>query len=169
MLPVVTLPQGELLSVDSTQTPLIADALGPGVHFKPLRLDLEAGCWVALATLRAGATLPIHYHTGTAEAFTLSGRWHYLEYPDQPQTAGCYLYEPGGSVHTFVCPESNTEDTVILVRVEGANVNFTEDGRFHSLLDAVAVRHLTTTLAAAQGLDPVHFIAGGSAAFTSVG
>ena len=39
-------------------------------------------------------------------------------------------------VHTFVTPQSNTEDTVILVRVVRANINFTTDGQFHSILDA---------------------------------
>ncbi|HME76926.1 MAG TPA: 2,4'-dihydroxyacetophenone dioxygenase family protein [Mycobacterium sp.] len=165
-LPVIALPQGELLTVNESSSPLLRDALGPGVHFKPLRLDLEAGCWVVLAVLSPGAKLPIHYHTGTAEAYTLSGRWHYLEYPDQPQTAGSYLYEPGGSVHTFVCPESNTEDTVIFIRVEGANINFTEDGQFHSILDAVMIRHLIATIADVQGgAGPIDYIGGGAAGF----
>jgi len=39
-------------------------------------------------------------------------------------------------VHTFVTPQSDTEDTVILVRVVRANINFTTDGQFHSILDA---------------------------------
>jgi quercetin dioxygenase-like cupin family protein len=165
LLPIVALRQGELLTVNEGSVPLFRDALGEGVHFKPLRLDLEAGCWVVLATLSPGAQLPVHYHTGTAEAYTMSGRWYYLEYPDQPQTAGSYLYEPGGSVHTFVCPESNTEDTVIFIRVEGANINFTEDGQFHSILDAVMIRHLTGQLANERGLGPVDYIGGGAAGF----
>jgi 2,4'-dihydroxyacetophenone dioxygenase len=165
LLPIVALPQGELLTVNKDNVPLFRDALGEGVHFKPLRLDLEAGCWVVLATLSPGAQLPVHYHTGTAEAYTISGRWYYLEYPDQPQTAGSYLYEPGGSVHTFVCPESNTEDTVIFIRVEGANINFTEDGQFHSILDAVMICHLTGQLANERGLGPVDYIGGGAAGF----
>lgn len=76
----------------------------------------------------------MRYHTGVAEVFTLSGCWHHLEYPNQPQTAGSYLYEPGSSLHTFITPIDNTENTVILVRVVGANINFTEDGQFHSIL-----------------------------------
>ncbi|MCB0972879.1 MAG: 2,4'-dihydroxyacetophenone dioxygenase family protein, partial [Acidimicrobiales bacterium] len=118
-LPLVALPQTDLLTVDEADLPLLKDALSPGVHFKPLRLDVEAGEWVVLATFEPGSSVPLHYHTGVAEVFTLSGSWHYLEYPDQPQTAGSYLYEPGASVHTFICPESNTEDTVIFVRVCG--------------------------------------------------
>lgn len=166
-LPLVALPQGELLSVNENNIPLVTDSLGPGVHVKPLRLDLEAGCWVVLATFSPGAVVPLHYHTGIAEVYTLSGSWHYREYPDQPQTAGSYLYEPGGSVHTFVCPETNTEDTVIFVRVEGANINFTEDGQFHSILDAVMIRALANQLAEARGLGPLNYIGGGAAGFTA--
>jgi 2,4'-dihydroxyacetophenone dioxygenase len=112
VLPLVALPQGKLLSVSEKNIPLIKDALGPGVHVQPLRLDIEAGVWVVLATFTPGSRVPLHYHTGVAEVYTLSGSWHYLEHPDQSQTAGSYLYEPGASVHTFICPESNTEDTV---------------------------------------------------------
>ena len=162
-LPLVALPQTELLSVNVKDVPLIKDALGPGIHFKPLRFDLEAGRWVVLAVIEPGATVPIHYHTGIAEGYTLAGSWHYLEYPDQLQTAGSYLYEPAGSVHTFVCPATNTEDTVLLVFVEGANINFTEDGLFHSVLDAVSVRCLVDALGAAQGLGDIPFISGGAA------
>jgi 2,4'-dihydroxyacetophenone dioxygenase len=164
-LPLVALPQGELLTVSEKDVPMIKDALGPGVHFQPLRLDLEAGEWVVRATFSPGAVVPLHYHTGVAEVYTLSGCWNYLEYPDQPQTAGSYLFEPGASVHTFVCPETNTEDTVLLVRVVGANINFTQDGQFHSILDAALIRHLTDALSAAQGLGTINYIGGGAAGF----
>jgi 2,4'-dihydroxyacetophenone dioxygenase len=164
-LPLSAVAQGELLTVNKNNIPLITDVLGPGVHIKPLRLDLEAGCWVVLATFNPGAMVPLHYHTGIAEVYTLSGSWHYQEYPDQLQTAGSYLYEPGGSVHTFVCPPSNTEDTVIFVRVEGANINFTEDGQLHSILDASMIRALAHELAEAQGLEAIRYIGGGAAGF----
>jgi 2,4'-dihydroxyacetophenone dioxygenase len=162
-LPCVAVPQGELLTVNENNIPLLRDTLAPGVHVKPLRLDLEAGCWVVLATFSPGAQIPLHYHTGIAEVYTLSGRWHYAEYPNQPQTAGSYLFEPAGSVHTFICPESNTEDTVLFIRVEGANINFTEDGQFHSILDTTSIRYLTHQLAEVQGVGPVDYIGGGAA------
>jgi quercetin dioxygenase-like cupin family protein len=164
-LPLVALPQGELLTVNEKDIPTARDALGPGVHFQPLRLDVENGEWVVLATFEPGATVPLHYHTGVAEVFTLSGRWHYLEYPHQPQTAGSYLYEPASSVHTFMTPADNTEDTVILVRVVGANINFTEDGQFHSILDAALIRYLTDSLAVEQNLGAIGYIGGGAAGF----
>ena len=71
VLPVVALPQGELLTVNEHNIPLVKDALGPGVHFKPLRLDMETGCWVVLATFAPGSKVPLHYHTGIAEVYTL--------------------------------------------------------------------------------------------------
>ena len=42
-LPLVALPQGELLTVNEKNIPTVRNALGPGVHFQPLRLDVENG------------------------------------------------------------------------------------------------------------------------------
>jgi 2,4'-dihydroxyacetophenone dioxygenase len=99
--------------------------------------------------------------------YTLKGKWIYREYPDQPQTEGSYLYEPASSVHTFYAPATNTEDTVVLFIVNGANVSFTDDGRFHSVLDALAVQKLTEQCAQAQGLGTVKYLTGGTAKFTT--
>jgi 2,4'-dihydroxyacetophenone dioxygenase len=157
-LPVVALPQGELLSVNIDQIPMLKDLVAPGIHIQPLRLDPERGEWVFLATLSPGCELPLHYHTGPAQVWTIQGRWLYREYPDQPQTAGSYLYEPGGSVHTFYTPADNTEDTIALAWIEGAQVSFNEDGTFHSVFDAVAVKYLADAAADAQGLGPVGYV-----------
>jgi 2,4'-dihydroxyacetophenone dioxygenase len=161
-IPVVALPQGELLSVNIDQVPMFKDLVGPGIHIQPLRIDQERGEWVFLATLAPGAELPLHYHTGPAQVWTIQGRWEYREYPDQPQTAGSYLHEPGGSVHTFFCPEDNTEDTIALAWIEGAQVSFNEDGTFHSVMDAVTLNYLVETAATAQGTGPVPYIRPGA-------
>ena len=161
-LPLPAMPQDRLLTVNIEQIPLIKDVF-PGIHIQPLRLDPERGEWVILATLAPGCSLPLHYHTGTAQVWTIQGRWLYREYPDQPQAAGSYLYEPAGSVHTFYCPEDNTEDTITLAWIEGAQVSFNEDGTFHSVFDAIAIQYQTETAAAAQGLAPIPYIRGGGA------
>jgi quercetin dioxygenase-like cupin family protein len=166
-LPIVALPQGELLTVQESEIPMIKDAVGPGIHIQPLRIDMEAGEMALLITLAPGAAVPLHYHTGPAEVFTLAGRWLYKEYANQPQTAGSYLYEPGGSVHTFYTPEDNTEDTIIFARVKGANINFNTDGTFHSILDACTVRYLVDALSEAQGLGEIRYISRGDADFTA--
>ena len=164
-LPLPAMPQDRLLTVNIAQIPLLKDVF-PGIHIQPLRLDPERGEWVFLATLAPGCSLPLHYHTGTAQVWTIQGRWLYREYPDQPQTAGSYLYEPAGSVHTFYCPEDNAEDTITLAWIEGAQVSFNDDGTFHSLNDAVLLQHLTETVAAARGLGPVGYIRGKGAGVT---
>jgi 2,4'-dihydroxyacetophenone dioxygenase len=161
-LPLVALPQGELLSINIDQIPMFKDLIGPGIHIQPLRLDLERGEWVFLATLAPGCELPLHYHTGPAQVWTIQGRWEYREYPGQPQTAGTYLYEPGGSTHTFFCPEDNTEDTIALAWIEGAQVSFNEDGTFHSVMDAVSLHYLVETAAAEQGTGPVPYMRPGA-------
>jgi hypothetical protein len=51
--------------------------------------------------------------------------------------------------------------------VVGANINFTEDGQFHSILDAALIRHLTDTLSAERNLGAINYIGGGAAGFTA--
>lgn len=165
-LPVMALQQLELLTINENDLPLVQNALGEGVHFKPIRLDIEKGEWVVLATFEPGCSIPLHYHTGTVDAYTLSGSWHYAEYPNQPQTAGSYAYEPSASAHTLVCPASNTEDTVVLFSITGGNVNFNEDGTMHSVLDACHARHLTDQLCAEQGLGKLRYIVGGAVGYS---
>ncbi|KAA1397800.1 2,4'-dihydroxyacetophenone dioxygenase family protein [Aeromicrobium ginsengisoli] len=165
-VPVLSLPQTELLTVNVNDMPLLLDGLTEGAHFKPLLLDPEIGIWSVLATFAPGIDLPIHLHTGSVHAYTLSGNWIYAEYPDQPQTAGSYLYEPASSVHTLAVPASNTEDSVILFIISGANVSFTDDGQFHSVLDAVTVQHLVTQCAEKQGIEEPNYLVGGFAGFS---
>jgi quercetin dioxygenase-like cupin family protein len=162
-LPLIALPQDAILTVNADNIPALKDIVVPGVHVQPLRLDPARGEIVMLVSMAPGVELPIHYHTGPAEVYTLSGRWEYREYPDQPQVAGSYLFEPAGGTHTFFTPEDNTEDTVTLWWMQGAQVSFNEDGTFHSLMDAVTMQYLTENAAAEQGVGPVGYIRGGAA------
>lgn len=149
-LPVVAVRQARLLTVNLNDIPILNDALAEGVGVQVLRADIEMGEWVLLATFKPGAQVPMHYHTGCVDGYTMSGSWYYLEYPDDVQVAGSYLFEPGGSIHTLHVPDSNTEDTVVYFRIHGANVNFNDDGSFNSVLDASSVQVLTAQLAAEQ-------------------
>ena len=166
-VPVFSLPQTELLTVNVNEIPVLKDSLGPGIDFQPLFLDPEIGVWVVLGTFAPGVELPIHLHTGPVHGYTMKGEWLYKEYPDQPQTAGSYLYEPASSVHTVAVPETASEPTVVLFIVYGANVGFTDDGQFHSVLDAVTVMKLTEQVAAAQGVGPINYLTGGTAKFSN--
>jgi quercetin dioxygenase-like cupin family protein len=161
--PVFSLPQDKLLTLNVNDLPILKDAAGPGVSFQPLLLDPEMGVWTVLGTFAPGATLPTHLHTGSVHGYTLKGSWIYLEYPEQVQTAGSYLYEPASSIHTFHVPETNTEETVVLFLVNGANVMFKPDGSFDSVLDAITVVKLTEQWSKANGDAPVPYLSGGSA------
>lgn len=107
----------------------------PGVEMQVVHIDVEAGLWVVRMRMQPGATLPTHKHTGEVYAFTLAGSWKYLEYPEI-NTAGSYLYEPAGSIHTLHVPATNTEVTDVWFAIKGANLNLDEAGNVTLILDA---------------------------------
>ena len=102
----------------------------PGVEMQVLQVDIPSGLWVIRMRLQPGATLPTHRHGGEVFAFTLKGAWKYLEYPEV-NTAGSYLYEPAGSIHTLHAPASNTEVTDVWFAIRGPNLNLDERRQRH--------------------------------------
>lgn len=128
------------------------DATG-GVWLQVLRIDRPAGVWVVRNRFEPGVRLQPHRHTGPVDGFTLSGRWHYLEY-DFYSTAGSYIREPAGSVHTLDVPEDNDGLTDVLFVIEGVNLNLAEDGSVESVTDGPGTLAAYLALCAAQGLAP---------------
>jgi quercetin dioxygenase-like cupin family protein len=126
-------------------------AILPGLKVWPLYLNSEKGMWVLKVEFQPGTKLPMHFHTGTVHFYQLSGSWHYLEHADDVLKAGSYLYEPGGSIHTFYVPEDATEPAVGFMVVEGANINFTDDGEFINVMDAGWIEEVVTMCAKANG------------------
>lgn len=160
-MPALVTDHKELLFLNTKELPIYTDAIEgvPGVDVQPLMLDTHRGIWVLRVLFHPGVVLPTHYHTGSVHLWTLSGKWNYLEYPDQPQTAGCYLYEPGSSVHTFSTPKDNTEITETLMYVEGTNVNFhPETGEYVGMLDANSITLIIEGLIKKRGLQPARYI-----------
>ena len=121
-----------------------------GVTFQLLQADVEAGLWVVRVRFQPGATLQRHKHTGEVFAFTISGSWKYLEYPEV-NTAGSYLYEPAGSIHTLHVPDSNTGVTDVWFSIRGANLNLDAAGNVESVLDAGALVEIYTSLCETVG------------------
>lgn len=132
----------------------------PGVHITPCFLDAENGLWVIYARFDAGTILPKHFHTGTVHFYTTAGSWNYVEYPEDVQTEGSYLYEPGGSIHTF----STKEGTEGFMVVAGANVNFTDDGEFLSIMDAGWIEQTLLAVAKESGQAVPRYLRPGAAA-----
>lgn len=110
----------------------------PGVEMQVVHINVDAGLWVVRMRMQPGVTLTTHRHTGEVYAFTLSGSWKYLEYPEV-NTAGSYLYEPAGSIHTLHVPATNTEVTDVWFAIHGANLNLDAAGNVSLIFDAALV------------------------------
>jgi quercetin dioxygenase-like cupin family protein len=164
-LPEAFTHQDKLLTVDTNLGKFLEGLLHPGIKAYPLFLDPHNGVWVLRVKFAPGVTLPLHFHTGTVHLYTMSGCWYYTEYPEQKQTAGCYLYEPGGSVHQFNTPASNTEDTDTFMVVHGSNINFGEDGSYLGMMDAGMIKMWTDQGIKDQGCDQMNYITPAIAGF----
>ena len=153
MTPETITRQDSLLCVDTNANKLLEGLLHPGIHVHPLFLDPYNGVWVLRVVFKPGVTVPMHFHTGTVHVYTMSGCWYYTEHPEERQTAGCYLYEPGGSVHQFNTPLDNTEDTDTFMVVTGANINFASDGSgvYLGTMDAGWIKSMVDKMIADQG------------------
>lgn len=92
-----------------------------GLRAKVLRCNLATNEYTLLIDFEPGVELPRHKHMGGVHAFTLSGRWHYLEY-DWIAEAGSYAFEPAMSVHTLKVLDDNTENTLVLFTIQGGLV-----------------------------------------------
>jgi 2,4'-dihydroxyacetophenone dioxygenase len=124
---------------------------GIGIDLKVMRVDLDSGTWAIRNRFQPGVQIPKHRHTGPVDGYTLTGRWHYLEY-DFMSTAGSYIHEPAGSVHTLNVPEDNTEPTDVLFVIEGALLNLTPDGQIESVTDAPSILEAYFALLDAAGM-----------------
>lgn len=124
---------------------------GQGGAMQLLRVDLQSGLWIVRQRMEAGLTLPRHRHTGVVNAYTLTGAWKYLEYPEVNR-AGSYLFEPAGSVHTLHVLEDGPTD--VWFSVAGANLNLTEEGEVYEVLDAARVLGVYMSRCFKAGLAP---------------
>ena len=111
---------------------------GRGTQTKLLAAKIREGLWIVRTRFAPGVKVQTHKHTGPVYAYTSSGAWHYLE-SEYVNRAGSFLYEPAGSIHTLVVPESNTEVTDVWFQIYGANLNLADDGSVDSVTDAASV------------------------------
>jgi quercetin dioxygenase-like cupin family protein len=124
--------------------------LGDGIELQVLQIDVELGLWVIRNRFQPGCRVQTHKHTGSVFAFTNSGSWKYEEYPEV-NTAGSYLYEPAGSVHTLTVPSTNTEVTDVWFAIYGANLNLDAAGNVEMVIDAALIRDVYLGLCEAIG------------------
>ena len=125
-------------------------AAGDGTHLQLLQVDVEKGLWVVRTRFEPGVTIPTHKHTGEVFAFTIAGSWKYIEYPEV-NTAGSYLYEPAGSIHTLTVPGDQKGLTDVWFAIYGANLNLDADGNVESVIDAGFMRDVYFALCEGEG------------------
>lgn len=104
-----------------------------------MQVDLATGVWVVHQRFEPGALIQKHKHTGPVYAFTVSGRWYYLESPQQVNTEGSYLHEPAGSVHTLCVPDDVDGPTDVWFTIFGANLNLDEQDNVEMVVDAAFI------------------------------
>lgn len=148
--PVVPPASGEALHIGENDLPFVD--LGDGTRIQLQQVDLTRGLWVLRTKFAPGYQVATHYHTGPVFAVTFTGKWYYKEYPDVVNTAGSYLFEPAGSVHTLTVPDTNTEETDVWFAIYGPNVNTDETGQVSGILDAATILNVYRGMCDAQGL-----------------
>ena len=129
-------PTAEHLGDDDL--PWVTSPRVEGVEFKVVTAKVKEGLWILRNRFAPGIELQTHKHTGQVLAFTLAGAWGYRE-SEYLNTAGSFLYEPAGSIHTLYVPESNTEPTDIWFAIWGANLNMNDVGEIVSVTDAESI------------------------------
>ena len=109
----------------------------PRIRLKLLMADIEGQRFAVRMQFAPALTAIPHKHTGEVHAFTQSGRWRYLEYPDSPDNvAGSYLFEPPGTTHTLQIDADVDGPTDVLFVIYGAMLHLAEDGSIVGVTDA---------------------------------
>jgi quercetin dioxygenase-like cupin family protein len=109
----------------------------PRIRLKLLMADVEGQRFAVRMQFAPGLTAVPHKHTGEVHAFTLAGRWRYVDYPDSPDNvAGSYLFEPPGTTHTLQIDGEITETTDVLFVIYGAMLHMDEAGAIIGVTDA---------------------------------
>ena len=142
---------GAPLSMHRAESDLPFVPYQEGVVFQLQQVNTETGLWVIRVRFEPGVTIQRHRHTGEVFAFTISGSWRYLEYPDV-NAAGSYLYEPSGAIHTLHVPATNKAITDVWFAIRGANLNLDANGNVETVLDAATVLEIYRAQCRERGL-----------------
>ncbi len=100
--------------------------LSETVGSRPLFISPAQNRWCDVLMARGAGMVNRHYHPHQVFAYTISGRWGYLEH-DWVATAGDFVYEAPGEGHTLVAYESD-EPMRVTFNVTGPLIWLDEDG-----------------------------------------
>jgi len=74
------------------------------VSSRPLWISPQRNQWCDILMAKSAGLVNRHYHPHEVFAYTISGKWGYLEH-DWTATAGDFVYETPGEGHTLVAYE----------------------------------------------------------------
>ena len=103
------------------------------VGSRPLWISPSQNRWCDVLYARAAGLVNRHYHPQAVFAYTISGKWGYLERP-WTATAGDFVYEAPGEGHTLVAYAS-AEPMKAFFIVKGPLVWLDENGEAEGFFD----------------------------------
>ncbi len=103
------------------------------VSTRPLLIVPSQNRWCDVLMAKGAGLVNRHYHPHAVFAFTLSGKWSYLEH-DWIATAGDFVYEAPGEAHTLVAHESG-EPMRVHFNVTGPLIWLDEQGQAAGTFD----------------------------------
>ncbi len=96
------------------------------VSSRPLWISPSQNRWCDILMAKGAGLVNRHYHPHEVFAYTISGKWGYLEH-DWTATAGDFVYETPGEGHTLVAYESGEPMRTLFI-VKGPLIWLDEKG-----------------------------------------
>ncbi|MDB5391058.1 MAG: cupin [Planctomycetaceae bacterium] len=118
MIPPDAVPEIVTLAIPVDERVWVPQA--PDVWFRPLMLNTTNGQWCNLLRVRKSGVLSRHRHPAPVHGYVIKGSWRYLEH-SWIATAGSYVFEPPGEVHTLVVDEG-VEEMITFFNISGAMI-----------------------------------------------
>ena len=103
------------------------------VGSRPLFISPTQNRWCDILRSTGAGLVNRHYHPQQVFAYTISGKWGYLEH-DWVATAGDFVYEAPGEAHTLVAYESD-EPMLVHFKVKGPLIWLDEKGEVVDFFD----------------------------------
>ena len=100
--------------------------LSETVGTRPVWISISQNSWCDVLLATGAGLVNRHYHPHEVFAYTISGKWGYLEH-DWVATAGDFVYETPGEAHTLVAYESD-EPMKVHFKVKGPLIWLDEKG-----------------------------------------
>lgn len=103
------------------------------VSSRPLWISPSSNRWCDVLMAKEAGLVNRHYHPHEVFAYTISGKWGYLEH-DWVATAGDFIYESPGEGHTLVAYDHPDPMRAIFI-VKGPLIWLDEDGESEDFFD----------------------------------